>query len=467
MGTLTDHALGRNLRFFVVKEDSSDPGGKYGEALQKALTGSNAAKVLSTSMEFTVSRTDRTDSRSTRSVLERITGKQEISWSCESYLMPRGGTDKPNIDPLIEATIGGAIGATKSISAATKANPCVVTATAHGFSTGDRVHIASVSGMTQLNDLTFTITKVSDNTFSLDGIDSSSYGTYSSGGTITLLTYRPTDANDLPTLRMARTANGVLREDLFGAYCDEMTISVDGASEPRITFSGGAFNYALTGTGAADGAGSGVDALSTHSGEGVNFMVGSVITLNGAERTILAKTGADALTLSASHSWDNDAAITPSTYTEVTHGSPINGITGSLTLNSVELPVTAFDCTFSNQVKALSDEAFEKGTSDFVAGFRTVTGTVTVRARKDFLKSYAARYVQTTATADPTFASVPLVVSLGSTSGKILKVHFPTVELDFGAVDIPESDEAVLNIPFTALGSSGGDEFLFSWNQTS
>ena len=40
-----------------------------------------------------------------------------------------------------------------------------------------------------------------------------------------------------------------------------------------------------------------------------------------------------------------------------------------------------------------------------------------------------------------------------------------TCELDFGAIDVPESEEALLNIPFTAKGNAGGDELTIAWNQ--
>ena len=159
-------------------------------------------------------------------------------------------------------------------------------------------------------------------------------------------------------------------------------------------------------------------------------------------------------------------AITPTTYTETTAGNPVNGITGSLTLNSVTLPVTAFDVTITNGIKGLSDEAFEKGTSDFVAGYRSVKGSVSVRARKDFIKSLAQRYVQTAATADPSFSSIPIRIDMGSTSGKTVVIFMDTAEIDFGAIDVPQAEEAVLNLPFTALAtSSGGDEIRIAWNQ--
>jgi hypothetical protein len=121
--------------------------------------------------------------------------------------------------------------------------------------------------------------------------------------------------------------------------------------------------------------------------------------------------------------------------------------------------------TLTNGIKALSDEAFEKGTSDIVAGFRSVTGTVSVRARKDFIKSLAQRYVQLSASGDPTFSSIPIVVTIGATTGFKVVVTMSTCELDFAGIDVPESDEAILNIPFTALGNSGDDEITLAWNQ--
>ena len=72
-----------------------------------------------------------------------------------------------------------------NITGATNANPCVITAVAHGFSTNNRVTIASVGGMTQLNGNSYIITKLTADTFSLNGINSSAYGTYTSGGTAT------------------------------------------------------------------------------------------------------------------------------------------------------------------------------------------------------------------------------------------------------------------------------------------
>ena len=77
-------------------------------------------------------------------------------------------------------------GAQVAISAITNANPCKVTATAHGYSTGKRVIINGVVGMTQLNNSTgggyFTITVIDANDFTLNGVDSTGFSAYTSGG---------------------------------------------------------------------------------------------------------------------------------------------------------------------------------------------------------------------------------------------------------------------------------------------
>lgn len=70
-----------------------------------------------------------------------------------------------------------------TITAASQALPCQITSANHGLSTGDRVLITGVVGMTQLNGLSYIITVTSVNTFTLDGIDSTNFTAYASGGT--------------------------------------------------------------------------------------------------------------------------------------------------------------------------------------------------------------------------------------------------------------------------------------------
>ena len=67
----------------------------------------------------------------------------------------------------------------------TKAFPAVVTAKKHGFSNGNLIIIEDVNGMTEVNNVCFEVNNATTDTFELKGIDSSLYGTWESGGTVT------------------------------------------------------------------------------------------------------------------------------------------------------------------------------------------------------------------------------------------------------------------------------------------
>lgn len=73
--------------------------------------------------------------------------------------------------------------ATKAITVVTNASPCVITAVGHGYATGDIVELAAIGGTIELNGRAYVITVASVDTFSLNGVDSTSYGVYTSGGT--------------------------------------------------------------------------------------------------------------------------------------------------------------------------------------------------------------------------------------------------------------------------------------------
>lgn len=82
---------------------------------------------------------------------------------------------------------GQIVGTGTTIEGATKADPCVITDTAHGFTDGDRVVITGVVGMTELNNREFIVANKTANTYEIQDaggtdVDSSAYTTYSSGG---------------------------------------------------------------------------------------------------------------------------------------------------------------------------------------------------------------------------------------------------------------------------------------------
>lgn len=112
-----------------------------------------------------------------------------------------------------------------SITGITKASPGVVTAVAHGLSNGDKILVSEVSGMTQVNGVTYLVANVAANTFQLTdltgaNVDTSSFTTYVSGGYVR---------------KMVSTISGL--SHLEGETID---ILADGAVLPSKTVSGGA-----------------------------------------------------------------------------------------------------------------------------------------------------------------------------------------------------------------------------------
>ena len=80
------------------------------------------------------------------------------------------------------ANIGGTAGTSKTITGITRADPGVVTASAHGFSTGNRIAFSGVVGMTQVNGNVYTITVIDEDSFIIF-VNTSSFTAYSSAGT--------------------------------------------------------------------------------------------------------------------------------------------------------------------------------------------------------------------------------------------------------------------------------------------
>jgi len=94
------------------------------------------------------------------------------------YLQKREGFTKfADLEPMAAGI---------AISDITNASNGVVTTGIHGYTTGDKVYIDSVLGMTEVNNKIFTITVLSPTTFAL-GIDTTSLTPYAGAGTSALI----------------------------------------------------------------------------------------------------------------------------------------------------------------------------------------------------------------------------------------------------------------------------------------
>jgi len=121
--------------------------------------------------------------------------------------------------PVPLTGLGGAV----TITGVSKSSPGTVTATGHGFVTDDRIYIGGnfssqvasteVQGMYQILDDVFHITRIDDDNFTI-GVDTTSYGTYTSGGVAVktkgnyLIGFRNQSGWDISYTGCAGIANG-------------------------------------------------------------------------------------------------------------------------------------------------------------------------------------------------------------------------------------------------------------------
>lgn len=97
------------------------------------------------------------------------------------------------------------------ITAATQANPVVITDAAHGLTEGQRVYISGVVGMTEINDRFFEIGAVVTDTFELVGEDGLGHTAYTSGGT-----WWAVDVLSAPAVRLFPGKNRIVLKNVSG-----------------------------------------------------------------------------------------------------------------------------------------------------------------------------------------------------------------------------------------------------------
>ena len=126
-----------------------------------------------------------------------------------------------------------------NITGITSANPCVVTAPAHGFSNGMQVQILNVNGMTYVVNgdngpytasyinqdaaSAYTIAGVTTDTFQLQGVDSTTWGAYISGGTATQVFNQVTGLSYLMGQQVVATGDGAVILEPTTVTSDAMT----------------------------------------------------------------------------------------------------------------------------------------------------------------------------------------------------------------------------------------------------
>ena len=166
-----------------------------------------------------------------------------IGGNTDGFLLIRDdGTDEGASLPINNISPAAA-----TITAATQANPCVLTAN-NSFVVGQTVMISGVVGMTQLNGNTYTILAVTPTTITIN-TNSSAFGAYVSGGTAT-----STNGAIFCPNHCLNTGDYIIINDCLGTIASEVNgkifsiISVDANSfNTNPTMSSG-FTYLGNGT---------------------------------------------------------------------------------------------------------------------------------------------------------------------------------------------------------------------------
>ena len=138
--------------------------------------------------------------------LRRTDGSTEVTSTLQTIASNNRAFRKGDLELTISGVTRGvtttvsytSVSKSRSITGITKANPCVVTYSGgDAFSEADSVTLSGIVGMTQLNGYTGRIQNVNttSNTFELAGVDSTSFSTYTSGGTVALNSATGTIAN--------------------------------------------------------------------------------------------------------------------------------------------------------------------------------------------------------------------------------------------------------------------------------
>ena len=407
MGQAKLHALGRNLKYFVTPETTL---GTYAPLVAPGPgSTTNGLRVLSSSMEYAQERVDRADARGdSRSLTDRITRRVNCTYSVESYLLPSGNPGQyPDADLLFRAVMGsGSSGAGKVVGSVT-ADGCKYTLTA---------------------------------------------------------------TQAMPSVCLTRETGGVVQQRMRGCYVGEMTITGSGSDEPKVSFSGTGISMTnvgrtLTTNTATDTTvpltpSTGLQLGDPSASYPIQVDIGSStnLTVNTVDVTTPLLPSAE---LDSSQSWTTGDVVKPYSPALLDNGVPINGVSGSVTIGGLpasysSMPITAFDITVNNNTKALNDEAFTNLMTDFIPGFRAVTGNITVRANQEQILELNKRR-------DFGTRSVEMILGDSTDAGNYAVIYMDTCEFGFGALELPEAEEATFTLPFTALSTGGEDEIVLGF----
>ncbi len=137
----------------------------------------------------------------------------------------------------VRLEVGILEGAGKAATAITKANPGVVTSATHGFTNGDVIFMDEVVGMEELDQQIARVAAVSGSDFTLEGINTTNFGTFVSGNAIkvgtwaTLAKARSIEQGSASANRLDATVLLDTQKQYVFGLSDLPEITIDGLSD--------------------------------------------------------------------------------------------------------------------------------------------------------------------------------------------------------------------------------------------
>ena len=242
-----------------------------------------------------------------------------------------------------------------------------------------------------------------------------------------------------------------LGEGVYGACVQTLNLTWSGDSYITWNAAGVAKDYIQTGNTLANGTGSSATALIVDDADFyTKYSVISLASTNDIQVTAV-NYSTNTLTI-ASSSWSDNAIVKPYFPSPTLAGDPLFGTSGSLSLDNGSTTITHLggSITVTTGIDLLNTEFGGSSATDVVVpAYREVSGSVDFLVRKDeaHLFTEFRRQVQK-----------DVVITLGTDSGKRLKINCNVTEFDPTQRDSPESDMIRYTANFVALASSSGED---------
>lgn len=313
MGQSADHVLGRFQKYFAVAEST------FGTYVKHSAT--NAVKLISHTFTPTYERIDRADVRQTRSLLERITGRESAQWSVEGYLLPSGSAGTaPDAGVFFETAMG-----TETVGGSD---------VTYSLSSEQALGSISLLAHDGLNDAYAEAVRgawVDKLTINIAGGEPPRWS--AEGGAVYLIT----------------TGSGTTVNGAHSSSDATIQLATDEAEEISVG--------SIVQFGSEDNSGAGYEVTAVDlSTDIITISPGLAGGLSGGE------------------------AVKPFAPSETTAGSPIAGTLGTFNVDSAAFPITAATIELSNEIIVVDNEAGQTGPTDYIPGpDRMVTGSLSIR----------------------------------------------------------------------------------------